>query len=277
MATTQRISANAISALKDALTAAFWFKGDLYNYAKAAVSGDPTFLAGIDWTSPNQYKRDSVSLFVDRLLREQDDHQDLLLAVLVDVAAMTDFPQLRRAEDPESKSAVAREAVGRLRGVVEPYERALMQQQAARERIDAAKQAAEDRRATSRRLADLKARYFELVGKEPTARGFALEKVLTTVFETFDLDPRGSFRVFGEQIDGGFTLDSEHFLLEAKWQKHPTARDDLDVFSAKVRRRGENTLGLFWQRAPSSRPPWIFTPATAHRSCSWTARTSTPF
>ena len=58
----QRISANAIGALKDALTAAFWFKRDLYDYAKAAVSGEPTFLAGIDWT--DQYKRDSVSLFV---------------------------------------------------------------------------------------------------------------------------------------------------------------------------------------------------------------------
>jgi hypothetical protein len=32
-----RVSANAIQALKDALAAAFWFKRDLYNYAKAAV------------------------------------------------------------------------------------------------------------------------------------------------------------------------------------------------------------------------------------------------
>jgi hypothetical protein len=30
MALKQRISANAIGALKDALTAAFWFKSDLY-------------------------------------------------------------------------------------------------------------------------------------------------------------------------------------------------------------------------------------------------------
>jgi hypothetical protein len=245
MALTQRISANAISALKDALTAVFWFKRDLYSYAKAAVAGEPTFLAGIEWTSPDQYKRDSVSLFVDRLVREQDEHQDLLLALLVDVAAMTDFPQLRRVEDPEPKITAAREAVARLRDVVKPYERALMEQQAVRERIDAAKHAAEERRATSQRLTQLKARYFELLAMEPVPRGFALEKVLTSVFETFDLDPRGSFRVIGEQIDGGFALDTEHFLLEAKWQKEPTARDDLDIFSAKVRRRGENTLGLF--------------------------------
>ncbi|MGH2941425.1 MAG: hypothetical protein ACRDLN_01425 [Solirubrobacteraceae bacterium] len=147
----QRISANAISALKDALTAAFWFKRDLYAFAKATVAGEPTFLAGIDWTSPDQYKRDSVSLFVDRLVRAQDKHQDLLLALLIDVAAMKDFPQLRRVEDSEPKIKAAREAVARLREVVEPYERALMKQQAARERIDAAKHAAEERRAVKSR------------------------------------------------------------------------------------------------------------------------------
>jgi len=242
---TQRISANAISALKDALTAAFWFKRDLYAFAKATVAGEPTFLAGIDWTSPDQYKRDSVSLFVDRLVRAQDEHQDLLLALLIDVAAMKDFPQLRRVEDSEPKIKAAREAVARLREVVEPYERALMNQQAARERIGAAKHAAEERRATSQRLTELKARYLGILGMQPVPRGFALEGVLTAVFEAFDLDPRGSFRVNGEQIDGGFALDNEHFLLEAKWQKDPTARDDLDIFSAKVGRRGENTLGLF--------------------------------
>jgi hypothetical protein len=245
MAATQRISANAIAALKDALTAAFWFKRDLYNYAKAAVGGEPTFLAGIDWTSPHQYKRDSVNLFVDRLVREQDEHQDLLLALLVDVSALEDFPYLQRVDDPGPKIAAARDAVARLRAVVQPYERALMERQANRERIDAARSLAEERRATSERLADLKARYLQAVTMPAQARGFELEKLLHDVFDAFDLDPRASFRVAGEQIDGGLTFGGEYFLLEAKWQQNPTARDDLDVFSAKVRRRGENTLGLF--------------------------------
>ena len=48
---------------------------------------------------------------------------------------MDEFPQLARAEDPEPKLAAARAAVARLRAVVEPYERALMEQQASRERI----------------------------------------------------------------------------------------------------------------------------------------------
>lgn len=54
------------------------------------------------------------------------------------------------------------------------------------------------------------------MGLEPQRRGYALERLLYDVFEEFDLDPRQSFRVAGEQIDGGFRLDGEYFLLEAK-------------------------------------------------------------
>jgi hypothetical protein len=173
----QRISANAIAALKEALAAAFWFKDDLYGYARAAVGGEPLFLAGIDWTGP-QLKRDSASLFVDRLVREQDEHQDVLLALLVDVAAMDEFRGLRKSDDPASRTTTAREAVARLRSVVQPYEKALMEKQANRERFDAAKREAEERRATAQRLGELKAHYFEILGLEPTPRGFALTGIL---------------------------------------------------------------------------------------------------
>lgn len=241
----QRISANAISALKDALTAAFWFKKDLYNYAKAAVGGEPLFLSGIGWTDPDVYKRDSVSTFVDRLVREQDEHQDVLLALMADVAAMEDFPQLRRAEDSGAKITEAKEAVARLRGLMQPYEEALAQEAAAREGIRATRAANEERRATSQRLAELQRRYMELVSLAPQQRGFALEGLLRDLFDCFDLDPKASFRIVGEQIDGGFSLDQEHFLLEAKWENAPAGREALDVFASKVARRAENTLGLF--------------------------------
>jgi hypothetical protein len=241
----QRVSANAIHALKDALSAVFWWKKDLYNYAKAAVSGEPLFLAGIPWTDSTVTKRDSVSLFVDRLVREQDEHQDLLIALTIDVAGMEDFPQLRRCEDADTKIATAKAAVSHLRSVVQPYEQALADRAAAARRIDAARVAADQRRATATRIAQLKSVFYDIAGLQPQRRGFAFERLLGDLFETYDLDPRASFRVTGEQIDGGFTLDTDHFLLEAKWESRPADRAALDVFSTKVGRRGENTLGLF--------------------------------
>lgn len=129
---TQRVSANAVQALKEALTAAFWFKSDLYNYAKAAVAGEPLYLSGIEWTNPDVYKRDSVSTFVDRLVRAQDEHPELLVALLVDVAAMKSFPSLARAEDSAAKVEQARSTVARLRELVRPYEQTLIAEQEAR-------------------------------------------------------------------------------------------------------------------------------------------------
>jgi hypothetical protein len=195
---------------------------------------------------PNTLKRDSVSTFVDRLVREQDEHEDLLLALLVDVANMTDFPRLARVEDAPVKIKAAKEAVAHLKTLVRPYERALAEQEAAREKIAAARADAADRRATRLRLAELKERYLEIVQLQPQARGFAPEPLLRLLFDAFDLDPKASFKISGEQIGGGFTLDSEHGrVLEAKWEDRPADRAALDVFAAKVHRRSENTLGLF--------------------------------
>jgi hypothetical protein len=243
----QRVSANAIQALKDALTAAFWFKKDLYGYAKAAVGGDPTFLSGIGWTDPDVYKRDSVSTFVDRLVREQDEHQDLLIALLVDVAAMDDFPSLRRVEDSAAKVVEARAAVARLRPLVKAYEQTLLERQQTRERINADQAKAVETRATTQRLEQLKDQYVRMLQMAPQQRGYALERLLRDLFDAFDLDPRSSFRVVsaGDQIDGGFTIDGAHFIVEAKFEQAPSDRGALDGFSVKVEMRADITQGLF--------------------------------
>ncbi len=94
------------------------------DYAKDAVAGEPLFLLGIEWRV--SYKRDSISTFVDRLVKHQDEHQDLLIGLLVDVSQMDSFPGLDRVEDASVKIAAAREAVARLRAVVQPYEEAPM-------------------------------------------------------------------------------------------------------------------------------------------------------
>lgn len=180
-------------------------------------------------------------------MREQDDHQDLLIQLLVDVAALDDFPWLARAEDSATKIAEAREAVGRLRPLVKSYEQMLLERQKTRERIDADKARAADTRATSRRLQELKSAYLDITQKAPQARGYAFERLLRDLFDTFDLDPRSSFRVVGagDQIDGGFTIDSTHFIVEAKFEQAPSGRDALDGFSTKVDMRADITQGLF--------------------------------
>ena len=158
---------------------------------------------------------------------------------------MDDFPQLRRVDDADSKIADARAAVSQLRAHSQPYEQALLDRQRTRDRIDANKVEAAERRATAERLGELKDRYVEIIQMPPQQRGFALERLLRDLFDAFDLDPKASFRVTGEQIDGGFTIDSTHFVLEAKWERSPADRAALDEFHAKVERRADITQGLF--------------------------------
>jgi hypothetical protein len=84
-----------------------------------------------------------------------------------------------------------------------------------------------------------------VVSQNVQGRGFELEKVMYDLFELFDLDPKASFRNTGEQIDGAFSFDGTDYLFEAKWQQELANAAALDGFAAKVRRKLENTLGVF--------------------------------
>jgi hypothetical protein len=75
-------------------------------------------------------------------------------------------------------------------------------------------------------------------------RGFAFEKFLNSLFMLFDLEPKESFRIVGEQIDGAFTFDGNDFLLEAKWQEKPIELGELYKFGGKIEGRLKLTLGL---------------------------------
>jgi hypothetical protein len=242
MAEPQRVSPNAVQALKDALSAAFWFKRDLRGYLSSALA-DEQLLAGVNW---EDYKWSIVDVVINRMVQRPERYQTALVQLMVDVAAMQEFPKLRRHEDSERLTAEAADAVSRLRRVVKPYEQELLQREQSRVRINEARAEGEQRRAFGDRLDGLKSRYLELVTMEKqAARGYALESLLRELFALFDLDPRAAFRIEGEQIDGAFALDSTNFLLEAKWQTPPAPRTDLDAFSAKIGAKIENTLGLF--------------------------------
>jgi hypothetical protein len=237
----QRISPNALQALTDALATVVWYKNDLRAYLITAT-GEPALIASLDWT----YKRRAADELVQRLAADQDRYRDILVQLMVDVAALDEFPKLRGVDDAAEKIAETQAAVAELRKYIKPYEEELVGREKARERIAEAKSNAEQRRSFADRLSALKDRYEKLAMMEDAqARGRALEPFLRDLFALFDLDPKAAFTLAGEQIDGSFTLGETNFLLEAKWTKNPTERKEIDPFKAKVTSRIENTLGLF--------------------------------
>ena len=71
------------------------------------------------------------------------------------------------------------------------------------------------------------------------------EKFLSEAFALFNLAPRGSFRLIGEQIDGRFHLDGETYLLEARWQGPKIGNRELQAFAGSVHSKSAWTRGLF--------------------------------
>lgn len=59
------------------------------------------------------------------------------------------------------------------------------------------------------------------------------------------MEPRTSYSLEREQIDGSLTFNTDDYVLEAKWWTQPVGRSEGDVFAKKVERKGKNALGLF--------------------------------
>jgi hypothetical protein len=129
---------------------------------------------------------------------------------------------------------------------MEPHDELKKEQDEIVERQRRAAEKLQSNGAVRQKLEQIRKRYTGLVvSADPQGRGFELERVMFDLFELFDLDPKASFRNLGEQVDGAFSLDGTDFLFEAKWRQTASGAGDLDSFSAKVRRKLENTLGVF--------------------------------
>ena len=84
------------------------------------------------------------------------------------------------------------------------------------------------------KLSELKTRFLQISRLKPQERGYALEKFLYDLFDIYGFNPRPSFRIVGEQIDGSIEFEHEIYLIEAKWQTQPINQADLMVLDGRV-------------------------------------------
>ncbi|SEK49049.1 Protein of unknown function [Stigmatella aurantiaca] len=95
------------------------------------------------------------------------------------------------------------------------------------------------------KAAQLRAELIALGNLPPHPRGYAFEKFLKDLFDSYGLAAREAFRLRGEQIDGSFLLGTETYLLEAKWHGAPIGNGELHAFHGKVEQKAAWTRGLF--------------------------------
>jgi len=95
---------------------------------------------------------------------------------------------------------------------------------------------------------DLLKMFNELAESEdPQRRGYLLQDLLCGIFDLYKFPVVRSFtRNNGaEQIDGAFSMDGWHYLVECRWRSKLADLRELDGLSGQVRRSGKQTMGLF--------------------------------
>jgi hypothetical protein len=238
----KKIVPAALNALKQALTDVYWYKSDLRSFLTSTLSKSE-LVTQLNW---EDYKRNIVTSVVDRLARHEDLFQGDLLRLMTEVARIDDFSHLARLDDGKEKAKKAQAAVQALRKYVGNPTATDNETEKAEARRKGAFEALMRTTAVQERLQALAKDYYSLLSDtDPQKRGYRLEALLRELFTVFDLDPKASFKVSGEQIDGAFTFQSTDFLLEAKWQKALVDASDLDSLAGKLTRKLDNTLGLY--------------------------------
>jgi len=238
----KRLSPQAILALQEALAVIYHYKNDLRRFL-LSCGVDAALLSRLDWT---EYKRRIVADLFELLLNEKNLSLEVLTSLCRDVAAMDNFSHLATLEDGPRKVATAQAAVTELRRLVNRHEIQEEEEKLVAERRKRLRDSETQLDAFQSKLLQIRSLFHTVAANEggPQKRGAELEAVMNDIFSLFDLDPKASFRIKGEQIDGAFTLDGTDYLFEAKWEKDPLDRAALDEFVSKIGRKLDNTLGL---------------------------------
>src|ERR1700678_980302 len=238
----KKITPVAIISLKEALTKVYWYKRDLRTFLHTAL-GQSALLSGLNW---DDYKRNIVNALIDHMVRHEVRFQTELVTLMSEVSAVSDFSHLEKLEDGAAKAAEARLAVKALQNHTQGHDSLSEERSKLEERQQKAKERTARGDAIRHGLEKLNNDFITFLSEaNHQRRGFLLEKMLRELFELFDLDPRASFRIVGEQIDGAFTFETTDYLFEGKWEASRIAAADLDVLAGKLSRKLDNTLGLF--------------------------------
>jgi hypothetical protein len=239
----KKFSPNAIQALKEALTHIYWRKKDLRSFIYHTLE-NKAIVATIDWD--NNYKHESASQIIDRMVSRLDIYNGDLLGLFDSVMHINDFSHLKQWDDSDSKIKKAVDSVKALRTHAQGYFTLKEEREREEQRKAAYNAMVSERLNSQQKIAELRNDFFTLsVENNPQKRGYMFEKFLNELFLAFDLDPKKSFKLIGEQIDGSFTFDSQDYLLEAKWQKAPIQAGELFDFGGKIDGKFKIALGLF--------------------------------
>lgn len=154
----KRLSTEAYQALRDALAVVTWYKRSFQTFLRTALRDHPELLVGLDFDGST--KREVADDLVSRLIDREARHQDVAIGLMLEIAALTRFPDIERLEEPDRSLRLreAQEAAARMKAVTEQFAERIAEQ----ERLEAERASRKAQAAALRRfeddLADLKTR-----------------------------------------------------------------------------------------------------------------------
>ncbi|KAB2916987.1 MAG: hypothetical protein F9K23_07240 [Bacteroidetes bacterium] len=238
--TNKKFSPNSVVAIKEALSLIYWKREDLRDYLKVVIENS-AIVGTLNWELT---KKECVKELIERMLNRRDIYENDLMNLFIAVSDFNDFSNLDYWDADGSKRKRAESAVARLRETTKGHFQITKEQEEAKKRREDAEREIAKSKSLADDIAILKKSFDELsLLKNKQERGFALEKFLNNLFALYELDPKGAFKISGEQIDGAFTYDGTDYLLEAKWSKQ-VDRGDLAIFCHKVETKFKNAAGL---------------------------------
>jgi len=236
-------STEAILALKEALTHIYWKRKDIKTFVYHTIE-NKMIVTTIDFESST--KEESVSILINRMVSRQDIYHEDLLRLFDAVVHFKDFSHLKKWEGAETKITNAKNAVEALRNHAKGFFQLKEEQERSEERRKAYELMQNENEVARAKVSNINNSFRHLVSlKNNNERGYAFEAFLNDLFEYYDLDPRRSFKIIGEQIDGAFTFENTDYIVEAKWQKDLVNAGELYKFAGKISAKLKITLGLF--------------------------------
>ena len=236
----KKISPQAILALREALSVIFWKRDDLQDFIKLAIENN-AIVGTINW---NATKREAIKELIERMTNRLDIYKNDLMSLLLAVTDFSDFSNLKHWDEDGTKTKKAKDAVNNLRSLTTGYIQLTREQEEAVKRKSEAAKKFIQKKSLNEELITLRNRFNSLtLEKNLQKRGFELEKFLYDLLLLYELEPKGSFKNYGEQIDGAFTFQGTDYLLEAKW-KAQVDRSELATFCFKVETKFKTAVGL---------------------------------
>lgn len=235
------ISPIGLNLICDALTHIYWKKEPQKKFIKNLLSQHNIEMI-VDWSLTKRQISDEV---INRLAKDQDKYFKVLSHFIEELCKFEDFSHLKREEDSVIKIRDAVDAVNALKKFAGTHIKNKQEKNDALERAKIAQKKQNEVSSFNEKLNLLKADFLAMYSMQPQARGYKLENFMRELLSLFDLEPKKSYKIEGEQIDGHFTCDGSDYLLETKWEEKPLSASDVYSFTGKIAGKLDNTLGFF--------------------------------